>query len=107
MEIHLYFYLNDNYIELVGLTDVATGAFVNTATVSTVLKDKLTGAEIAGQTWPLSMPYVASSNGLYRATLKDSLTVTLGQELVAEVTVNAGTDRQGFWFVDTRVERRT
>ena len=100
----LFYYLNDNLVELDGLTNEATGAYINDATVTVTLTDTA-GTQIAGETWPLTMGYVSGSNGKYRATLEDTLTVTLGQMLVA--TVNTlGDGLTGRWVSRPRVVER-
>lgn len=91
----LFYCLNDNLIELDGLTNEATGAYVNDATVNCTLKDTA-GVDIVGETWPLLMGYVSGSNGKYRATLEDTLTVTPGQYIVAYVDA-LGDGLKGRW----------
>lgn len=98
---------NDNLIEVLSLQDEATDAYLNTATVSVTLKDSA-GANIPGEMWPLTLAYVASSNGTYRATLKSTLTLpAAGQSVVAEVSANGGSGKKGFWKMTVGVKERT
>ena len=94
----------DNVIEIPELTDGITGAFVNTATVECTLYDQA-DVEITGESWPLSMGYVAASDGIYRATLKDTLGFTAGQLVRAIVTADDGADRLRTWTADYYVQR--
>lgn len=78
---------NDNRIKLSGLKD-ADGVFQNSAVVTVTLQDS-TGANITGETWPLSMPHIAGSSGDYHAVLQDALPLTNNQDITAVVDVNS------------------
>lgn len=69
-------YQSDVYAVVSALTDNATGAFVNDATVTITLFTKR-GTAIAGAT-DLPATYIASSQGQYRATIPRTAAVTLG-----------------------------
>jgi len=99
------FNLNDNLLELIDLKDVVSGNFANSAAVSVTLVDK-DDANVVGETWPLTLDYVAASNGLYRAVLKDTLTLVVGGLYTAKIDVNDGADRQAHWKFLLRVETR-
>lgn len=96
---------NDNVIELDALKDVIADTFINTASVTVTLTDA-NGDEIVGETWPLAMSYVGGSQGTYRATLPDTLTLTSGTTATAVVDVNGGPGLQGQWTVRLSVETR-
>lgn len=87
---------NTNVIELSGLKSAIEDDFVNDATVTVTVKDEA-GAEVAGQSWPETMAYVASSDGLYRGIIEDDVELTAGTTYVAHVEVDAGVDRVGHW----------
>lgn len=80
---------NDNLLSVENLKNAATDVYINDATVTATLKDKL-GANVTGQSWPLTMTFVASSNGTYRGTLEDGLSLTEGESYTAEITADAG-----------------
>lgn len=86
---------NDNLIELDVLTNAISSAYINNATVTMQLVDSSNNV-VAG-TCSLTMAYIASSNGKYRATLPDTLTLTVGQEYKAKVTANGGDGLLGYW----------
>lgn len=84
-------YVNsDNVLTLTGLYDNINAAYENAATVYVTLTDS-NGTQVTGETWPLLMNYVSASNGNYRATLTDSLSVVSGKTYTATVTADAGT----------------
>ncbi len=99
------FDLNDNLLELVDLKDVVADTFANAATVTVTLVDK-DDVEVVGETWPLTMAYVAASNGKYRAVLKDTLTLTVDALYTAKIDVNDGANKQAHWKFLLRAETR-
>ena len=92
-------YINsDNVISVTGLINVIDSTYQNTATVEVTLQDA-NGNEVAGDTWPLTMNYVSASNGIYRATLIDTLTLVEGN-YIAVITANAGAGQYRTFYVD-------
>jgi hypothetical protein len=81
---------SSNLIEAQEVTNGATGAYENEATVTVTLLDEETETEINGQSWPAPMPYVAGSDGVYRATLSRNLVLAGSQRLIARVVVDGG-----------------
>lgn len=79
---------NDNEIQLIGLAD-ARGTYQNAGTVEVTIKDR-DGAEVAGQTWPLTLSYVSGSEGDYRGVLDAALDVSVNDSIRAHVDVTAG-----------------
>ena len=82
---------NDNLITLSGLTNPATGAYVNDATVQLVSLLDSTSTEVTGVSWPLSMSYVSSSNGDYRGTIDKLAALTNGARYTGSITAVSGT----------------
>lgn len=89
MALEILYDQNDMLLELKGLKDELDATFINNATVGVTLTDEITGAQIAGAVWPLSLVYVASSNGDYRATLAADLDLTPGKAVRADIAVDA------------------
>lgn len=105
-EVTLY-RLNDNLIELTGLTNGVTGAIISNATVGVTLT-KSDGAPVAGDDgleWPVAMA-ATGTPGSYRAILEDGLVLTAGEVLIADVDVDAGGDLKAHWTLDVRVQDR-
>lgn len=88
--------LSDNILETDLVINKQSGAYINNATVTATLKDSA-GNNVAGETWPLTLAYVASSNGKYRATLKDTLTVSKDTKYYAHIDIDGGTDLRRHW----------
>lgn len=98
MSLKLYI-SNDNVLTLVGLRNSVSAAYINAATVTVTLVDS-EGTDIAGETWPVSMSYVASSDGNYQATLADTLTgLTDADVVTAKVDADGGAGLKGHWEV--------
>jgi len=91
----------DNVIKVSGLRDAISDAYQNSAAVTVTMYDGA-DAEVAGETWPLSLTYVPASNGDYIATLVDTLTLAEG-EYTVEVIANAGAGLNRTWRVATQV----
>ena len=97
---------NDNLLEIANLRVASTGAFANSATVTVTVKDAA-GSEVSGQTWPTTMDYVASSNGIYRAVLQDTMSLTESAKYTAEITATSSGSIKGFWSLPlTALKRR-
>lgn len=96
---------SDNLLELDGLKNAATDAYINDASVSVTLVDA-GGTEVVGQTWPTTMIYVPLSSGKYRATMKDSLSLTEGGKYFGKITADGGTDLLGYWEFPVYAEVR-
>lgn len=76
---------NDCVLELNSLKDEITGIYFNASAVTYALKDS-TGLTIdAG-----GMVYVAGSDGVYRATLADTLSLAAGDDYTAVVDADSG-----------------
>ena len=99
------YHLNDNLLELLQLKDVVGDTFVNSASVDVTLVDK-DGVEVPGQVWPLVMLYVTLSDGEYRATLVDTLSLIPDDLYTAIIEVDDGPGRAAHWKFPIRAETR-
>ncbi len=98
---------NDNVLELTGMQNSINAAYLNAATVTVTIVDA-SGTELTGQTWPTTMSYVASSNGIYRAILEDAISgLTDADSLTAKISADAGTDLVGYWEIPATAKTRT
>lgn len=66
--------------------DGISGSYLNDANVTATILDAA-GVEVAGQNWPLQMPYVAGSYGTYRGVVEDDLEVNENTDYTAKVVV--------------------
>jgi hypothetical protein len=100
-----YYYANDHELTATGTQDSA-GVYLNSATVIATMIDAATAVEVPGQTWPLTLSYVADSDGDYSGVIEYDLAVVAGQRLLLLVTVNAGVGARGNWEIPVLVRAR-
>lgn len=97
---------NTNVLLLSGLHSEVDGVYINNAAVSVTVKDK-DGTELAGVTWPLTMDYVAASNGNYRVFLADDAELGAGVQYVAYIVADGGVNKIGSWQFNFTARDRT
>ena len=67
-----------------------TPVYVNDATVTVTIKDSL-GVDLPGEPWPVALPYVAASNGVYTKSFNPFTNLIIGE--IYSVIINVtGTD---------------
>ena len=96
---------NDNFLEVSSLKNAATDAYINDAVVTVTLTDS-SGTEVVGETWPKAVSYVSNSDGVYRTTLPDTLSLTGGELYRATVNADAGTGLVATWIRPLRALTR-
>lgn len=98
--------LNTNAIRMNGLQfedPEGVLAFDNVATVQVTLKKD--GVNVEPDVWPLNVPYVASTNGIYYASFDAALEISDGEQV--EVTVESSSvNAIGNWDEEVRVYTR-
>ena len=87
------YYQNDNLVKLNSLYDNLTAAYVNDATVELLKIVDSSGTTIAGQVFPLTMDYIADSDGNYRAAISDELAVLPKRKYTGVIEITAGTTK--------------
>ncbi len=102
--VQILFRNNDHLLTLTGLQDSSDLSFVNDATVTATVKD-INGNDVTGIVWPLTLAYVAASNGNYEVVLDKAIVITPGIEYVTEITVVSGS-RDAFFEVPTLGSKR-
>jgi hypothetical protein len=105
-KVDVLFIGNDQSIELTGLQDAISEAYINDASVTATVKTK-EGVAVTGQSWPLTLAYVAASDGNYRGNLEDGLELIEATMYVIEVTADCGGDVIGFWRFNRQAVYRT
>lgn len=78
---------NDQFIEIDGLQDPTTGAFVNNATVTATLVDQY-GNAVPGCT-NVTLNYLATTNGNYRGLVEQTFNPIIGAGYTLQVTATA------------------
>lgn len=99
------FIANTNILDLRNLKNEITQAFINGATVEVTIRDA-TGAAVAGQTWPVTMSYVAASDGDYRAIISEDVEFTK-QNYTAYIDSDGGPGLVGHWEFKFKPQIRT
>ncbi len=100
----VYHLNNSLLVELRDLRNAADNSYVNTATVAVSIKDAA-GTNLAGATWPVSLGYVAGSNGLYQGVVASTLGVSVGDVVTVYITATA-TGLDGEWVNHLEVKQR-
>lgn len=90
------YYQNDNIVRLNSLYDNLTSSYVNDATVQLLRIVDSDGAALTGQNWPVSMAYVAGSDGNYAGAVSNGLSVSPKKKYKAVIDVTAGTTKAKF-----------
>lgn len=88
---------SDQLLQIDGLRDPVTGNYVNTAVISVTMYEADGITTVTGQTWPLVLSYVATSNGNYNGLLQDDRVLVDGQIYWIEIVANAGGDLIKTW----------
>ena len=96
---------SDNVLEVSGLRNGMTGALLTSASVTVHLRDQA-GADAGGGSWPQAMAEDSEIPGTYRTTLADTLTLTPGVRLTAEIIADGGPGLRASWFIDITTKRR-
>ena len=96
--------LNDQCVTLTGLTDKTDGSFVNDATATVTLQ--IDGVNVGGESWPLAMPYLASSDGNYRAIIQSDVEISDGDKVTIIVNVTTPSSGNANFTQDERVTLR-
>lgn len=98
---------NTSIIEVDGLAD-QDGAYQNDATVTLQsLVDKRTGVAVSGVTVPLTLSYVASSNGKYQGTIPYDAAITAGRTYLATVQAISASGQRARWVETVIAQVRT
>ena|SRR5690554_6635024 len=88
---------NTSIIEVDGLAD-QDGAYQIDATVTLEsLVDKRTGVAVSGVTVPLTLFYVASSNGKYQGTIPHDAGATAGRVYIATILAISSAGQRAQW----------
>ncbi len=97
---------NDNLLSIEALKNASSGSFMNDATVTATLKDS-SGNTVSGQTFPLTLSYMADTDGNYQATLSDSLNIIESTIYTAEITATSSSGLVAKWNMELTATKRT
>ena len=65
---------NSYYIKITGLKNKKDDSFINDAVVTARVQDQ-DGSDVTGETWPVTMSYIAASDGEYDVTVTSALSL--------------------------------
>lgn len=97
---------NDHLLIVDGLaieSTAGTSSYANAATVTVQIKDS--DADAVGS--PVTLGYVPASNGRYVGNLEEDVTWVLGEQFIAHIDADAGSDRKAHWEIPIEVLVRT
>jgi hypothetical protein len=92
---------NSNVCSLYNLRNTESGETVIDATVELTIYDS-DGTPVGGGIWPQAMRHI--SNGHYRVTLEDTLTLLAGRSYRGVVTAVASQGNKGQWELQLLAE---
>jgi len=81
--------LSDNLITVSGLINNISGLYINDAVITATVTDR-SGVEVPGFAWPLTLTYIASSDGVYRGTVPYDVEFVNRQAYIIKLTINGG-----------------
>jgi len=97
---------NDNLLSVTGLKNASSGSYMNNSTVTATLKDTA-GDVVTGQTFPITLSYIADSDGNYQATLENTLSITEGTTYNATITATSASGLYAEWEMQMTATKRT
>lgn len=100
------FVISDNVVTVNSVRNTVSGDYINNATVTLSLADAA-GSAVSGQSWPLTLDYVASSNGKYQGVIDSAASLLVGKRYKATITINAGGGLVVTRYVDFIAARAT
>jgi len=97
---------NDNLLSIEGLKNSSSGSFMNDATVTATVKNS-GGSAVSGQAFPVSLSYIAASNGNYHATLENTLSMVEGIIYTATISATSSGGLYAEWDLQLMATKRT
>ena len=77
---------NSTVIEHIVTNPLAVPIFVHDATVTVIIQDA-SGVDLPGESWPVELPYVAGSDGVYRKTFEPFINLVEGAKYTVTINV--------------------
>ena len=97
---------NDNLLSVANLRNSSSGSFMNDATVTATLKDT-GGTNVSGQTFPVTLSYIAESDGNYQTTLENTLVMTEDTTYITTITATSSSGLYAEWEMTLTAKKRT
>lgn len=94
----LYYDENTHLLRADELADETTDEYLNDNVVDVVGRiQDADGQDLTGEIWPLTMTYVAGSNGRYEVTVSHQVEVAAGDIIYVVVVATDSEGHQGHW----------
>lgn len=93
---HFVFIDNTSNVKLKSLRSAADDSYLDNAIVTMTLKDSA-GSDVTGQVWPITLDYVATSNGDYTGTFAHGVALVEHDEYIAEILAILPDGSQAKW----------
>ena len=92
-------FAGNNTIEVVieGLKDISAGSYINDATVTVTIYAADGTTEVTGETWPVTMDYVAGSNGNYLGIISADSNIIAETKYKIVITATDTSSNAGEW----------
>lgn len=90
MSAKIIYNATDHILQVLGVKNKKTGDALNGAAVRVTLYETDGTTVLTGETWPLTVPYVAASEGNYEVTLTEQLNTENKDGGLAKITIDAG-----------------
>ena len=97
---------NDNLLSVSGLKNASSGSYMNNATITATIKDS-GGVNVSGQTFPVTLTYLADSDGNYHATLENTLSMADGTIYKATISATSSSGLYAEWEMEIKATKRT
>lgn len=104
--INLYEGNNSLQAEITGLQLKADQSFVNDATVNVTIYEEDGTTQVTGVSWPISMDYVAASDGIYRGIISHTSNIVNRSKYKVVVSATDTGGNQGEWIEWAIAKRR-
>lgn len=104
--INLYGGSNSLDIEIRGLKNSVSGDYIVDAIVTATIYEEDGTTEVSGVTWPVSMSYIAASNGNYSGTVDSDSEIVIGSKYKVVVSATDLEGNKGEWIENSIAKRR-
>jgi hypothetical protein len=88
---------NSNLVRITGLANDATGAYINGGVTVTADIVPQGGTTVVTDGGPISLSYVAASDGIWQGVFSDNLVIVDGERYTCRVTADGGEFLTGHW----------
>lgn len=104
------FVANDNTVRLTGARttrlDTGEDVYLDAGATVTFRVQSMSYVDVTGETWPVTMSYIAGSQGDFIGVLRDTVVLDAGLEYRFVGQVDNGVDQHGSWDIPLHARNR-